>query len=117
MPLSDLAPGYDQPSSESINDVLGPGEPTRELKAREVTDPGTGKLIKIIEPTGATDSLTYAPYDRAPGSASFGQATGLTGPDGKTVSTQSYAGNQQATAPCPGAVQSVSGACPRDSPT
>jgi RHS repeat-associated protein len=104
VPMLAVSPAYDQPSSEAIRDVLGPGDATRELKAREITDPSTGKLTRLIQATGATDSFTYAPYNPSPGSSSFGQPTSVTSPDGKTVSTSSYTGNQHATAPCPGAV-------------
>jgi RHS repeat-associated protein len=103
VPILAVTPAYDQPSSEAIRDVLGPGEAARELKAREITDPSTGKLTKIIEPTGATESFTYAPYNPSPGSSSFGQPTSVTSADGKTVSTSSYTGNQHVTAPGPGA--------------
>ena len=85
VPILALTPAYDQPSSEAIRDVLGPGDATRELKAREITDASTGKLVKIIEPTGATDSFTYAPYHPAPGSSSFGQPTSVTSAAGQTV--------------------------------
>ena len=104
VPILAVTPAYDQPSSETIRDVLGPGEAIRQLKAREVIDPSTGKLTKIIQPTGAAETVTYAPYHPSPGSSSFGQPTSVTSPDGKTVLTSSYTGNQHATAPCPGAV-------------
>ncbi|MFI5064702.1 MAG: hypothetical protein ACHP9Z_12085 [Streptosporangiales bacterium] len=104
MPILAVTPAYDQPSSETIRDVLGPGEASRQLKAREIIDPSTGKLTKIIQPTGAAETVTYAPYNPSPGSSSFGQPTSVTSPAGKTVSTSSYTGNQHATAPCPGAV-------------